>query len=101
MIAGKLAIAARADAFGGHFIGDDLKASINKRLEEIREKYKEPPPPKEPKPRPERREGSSGNAGKAENVHLDHHQQGGGGGRPFRERESRRRDAIQRSRNRR
>lgn len=51
VIAGKLAIAARADAFGGHFIGDDLKADINKRLEEIREKYKEPPPPKEPKPR--------------------------------------------------
>jgi nucleolar protein 56 len=58
VIAGKLAIAARADAFGGHFIGDRLKADINKRLEEIREKYKEPPPPKERKPeqRPERRE---------------------------------------------
>ncbi len=52
VIAGKLAIAARADAFGGHFIGDRLKADINKRLEEIHEKYKEPPPPKEPKPRP-------------------------------------------------
>ena len=52
VIAGKLAIAARADAFGGHFIGDKLKADINKRLEEIHEKYKEPPPPKEPKPRP-------------------------------------------------
>ncbi len=51
VIAGKLAIAARADAFGGHFIGDELKAEINKRIEEIREKYKEPPPPKEPKPR--------------------------------------------------
>jgi nucleolar protein 56 len=55
-IAGKLAIAARADAFGGRYIGDDLKAEINKRLEEIREKYKEPPPPKEPEPRAERRE---------------------------------------------
>ncbi|HMK95526.1 MAG TPA: hypothetical protein VK536_09040 [Candidatus Limnocylindrales bacterium] len=57
VIAGKLAIAARADAFGGKFIGDDLKAEINKRLEEIREKYKEPPPPKERKPeqRDERR----------------------------------------------
>ena len=32
VIAGKLAIAARADAFGGHFIGDKLKADINKRL---------------------------------------------------------------------
>ena len=47
VIAGKLAIAARADAFGGHFIGDKLKADINKRLEEIHEKYKEPPPPKD------------------------------------------------------
>jgi nucleolar protein 56 len=59
VIAGKLAIAARADAFGeGHFIGDDLKDDINKRVEEIRVKYKEPPPPKEPKPRAsfERRE---------------------------------------------
>jgi nucleolar protein 56 len=56
VIAGKLAIAARADAFGGRYIGDDLKAEVNKRLEEIREKYKEPPPPKEPKPRTERRE---------------------------------------------
>jgi nucleolar protein 56 len=58
VIAGKLAIAARADAFGGRYIGDYLKAQINKRLEEIREKYKEPPPPKERKPeqRAERRE---------------------------------------------
>jgi len=52
VIAGKLAIAARADAFGGHYIADKLKADINKRIEEIREKYKEPPPPKEPKARP-------------------------------------------------
>ena len=62
VIAGKLAIAARADAFGEdkHYIGDMLKEEINKRIDEIREKYKEPPPPKEPKPRqdrPERREG--------------------------------------------
>ena len=56
VIAGKLAIAARADAFGGHFIGERLKDDINKRLEEIHEKYKEPPAPKEPKPRPERRD---------------------------------------------
>ena len=54
VIAGKLAIAARADAFGGgHYIGDKLKADINKRIEEIHEKYKEPPAPKELKPRPE------------------------------------------------
>ena len=55
-LAGKLAIAARADAFGGRYVGDALKADIDKRLAEIREKYKEPPPPKEKKPRFERRE---------------------------------------------
>jgi nucleolar protein 56 len=53
VIAGKLAIAARADAFGGNYIGDKLKEEINKRIEEIRVKYKDPPPPKEPKPRKE------------------------------------------------
>ena len=56
VIAGKLAIAARADAFGGKYIGDDLKTEVDKRVQEIREKYKEPPPPKEPKPRIENRE---------------------------------------------
>ena len=55
VIAGKLAIAARADAFGDkHYIGDFLKEEINKRIEEIHEKYKEPPPPKEPQPRQQR-----------------------------------------------
>jgi nucleolar protein 56 len=54
VLAGKLAIAARADAFGeGRYIGDALKADIEKRLAEIREKYKEPPPPKEKTARPE------------------------------------------------
>ena len=56
VLAGKLAIAARADAFGGRYIGDTLKADVDKRIEEIREKYKEPPPLKEKKPRFERRE---------------------------------------------
>jgi nucleolar protein 56 len=56
VLAGKLAIAARADAFGGRYVGDALKADIDKRLAEIREKYKEPPPPKEKKPMFERRE---------------------------------------------
>jgi nucleolar protein 56 len=50
VLAGKLAIAARIDAFGGKYAGKALKADIDKRLAEIREKYKEPPPPKEPKP---------------------------------------------------
>jgi nucleolar protein 56 len=55
-LAGKLAIAIRTDAFGnGRYVGDRLKAAFEKRLEEIREKYKEPPPMKE-QPRFERRE---------------------------------------------
>ena len=70
VIAGKLSIAARADAFGGNFIGEILKDQINKRLDEIREKYKEPPPPKEPTPRPERRE-----------QRFDRRDRFGGGGR--------------------
>ncbi len=98
VIAGKLAIAARADAFGGHFIGDKLKADINKRLEEIHEKYKEPPPPKEPKPRPEGREGP-----------FRERREGGegqfrpreGGGRPFRQNRSGPRRDRQRRRERR
>ncbi len=56
VLAGKLTIAARTDAFGNRYVGDALKADINKRLEEIREKYKEPPPPKEKQSKPERRE---------------------------------------------
>ena len=102
VIAGKLAIAARADAFGGHFIGDKLKADINKRLEEIHTKYKEPPAPKEPKPRPEgfeRREqrpprrddrggfrGGSGGGGQGGFRDRDRGRRpphGGGGGRNF------------------
>jgi nucleolar protein 56 len=56
-LAGKLAIAIRADAFGGgRYVGDVLKADLEKRLEEIREKYKEPPPVQEKKPQFERRE---------------------------------------------
>lgn len=54
-LAGKLSIAARADAFGGRHIGDRLKADLNRRIEEIKEKYREPPPTKE-KPMQERRE---------------------------------------------
>ena len=56
VLAGKVAIAARIDAFGGRYMGEALKADINKRLEEIREKYKEPPPPKEKLGKPERSE---------------------------------------------
>jgi nucleolar protein 56 len=55
VLAGKLAIAVRADAFGGKFVGDALKADIEKRLKEIKEKYKEPPPEKARSPRSDQR----------------------------------------------
>jgi len=48
VLAGKLAIAARIDAFSGKYMGDKLKADLEKRINEIQEKYKEPPPPKKP-----------------------------------------------------
>jgi nucleolar protein 56 len=50
-LAGKLAIAARTDAFSGRYIGDSLKADLEKRITEIKEKYQDPPPQKKPKPR--------------------------------------------------
>jgi len=56
-IAGKLAIAIRIDAFGGNYVGDRLKADLDRRIEEIRQKYSEPPPVKEQKPMREPRRG--------------------------------------------
>lgn len=53
-LAGKLAIATRADAFGGRNISEELKADLEKRIEEIRQKYDQPPPPLPPKPRREK-----------------------------------------------
>jgi len=44
-LAGKLSIAARVDAFSGKYAGDDLKADLEKRIEEIRKRYEKPPPP--------------------------------------------------------
>jgi nucleolar protein 56 len=73
VIAGKLSIAARADAFGGNFVGDRLKDEINKRLEEIHEKYKDAPPPKEPKPNEERRD-------RDQRFNRDRRDRFGGGG---------------------
>src|SRR5665648_23934 len=101
VIAGKLAIAARVDAFGeGHYIGDKLKADINNRLEEIQIKYKDPPAPKEAKPTPaganfERREqrserppqggfrGGGKNFGGGDRGPRPPRHGGGGGGRNF------------------
>jgi nucleolar protein 56 len=42
-LAGKLAIAARTDAYGARDIGSLLKAGLDKRVGEIHEKYQEPP----------------------------------------------------------
>jgi nucleolar protein 56 len=78
VIAGKLSIAARADAFGGNFVGDRLKDEVNKRLEEIQEKYKDAPPPKEPKPREERRDGGRD---REQRFNRDRRDRFGGGGR--------------------
>jgi nucleolar protein 56 len=44
-LAGKLTIAARVDAFSGKYAGDELKADLEKRVEEINERYEKPPPP--------------------------------------------------------
>lgn len=41
-LAGKLAIAARLDAYGGEYRGGVLKAELDKRVEEIKMKYIEP-----------------------------------------------------------
>jgi nucleolar protein 56 len=51
-LAGKLAIAARIDAYGGKFMGDGLKADFEERVKEIQERYAEPP--KAPTPQRQR-----------------------------------------------
>ena len=48
-LAGKLSIAARVDAFNGEYMGDKLKADLEKRIEEIKERFKTAPPPSPPK----------------------------------------------------
>ena len=53
-VAGKLAIAARADAFGRRSIGDELKADMEKRIDEIHRKYEQAPVLVPTKLRPER-----------------------------------------------
>jgi len=42
-IAGKLTIAARIDAFQGEYRGNELKMDLEQKIEEIKEKYSEPP----------------------------------------------------------
>ena len=53
-LAGKLAIATRADAFGRRSIGPELKADMEKRIEEIHQKYEQPPQLPPPRPRDQR-----------------------------------------------
>lgn len=50
-LAGKLAIATRVDAFGRREIGAELKADLDKRIDEIHQKYDQPPPMPVVKPR--------------------------------------------------
>ncbi|WP_187152691.1 C/D box methylation guide ribonucleoprotein complex aNOP56 subunit [Acidianus manzaensis] len=45
-LAAKLAIAARVDNYSGRYIGDQLAEQLNKRIEEIKTKYEQPPPRK-------------------------------------------------------
>ena len=47
-LAGKLSIAARVDAFNGKYAGDELKADLDKRISEIKERYEKAPPPPTP-----------------------------------------------------
>lgn len=54
VLAGKLAIAARIDAFGGKYAGEELKADLEKRVEEIQKKYAQPPPQR-PETKPKRK----------------------------------------------
>jgi nucleolar protein 56 len=45
-LAGKLSIAARIDSFGGDFLGEKLKSEVERKIGEIKERYKTPPPAK-------------------------------------------------------
>ncbi|MCI2414913.1 MAG: C/D box methylation guide ribonucleoprotein complex aNOP56 subunit [Candidatus Aramenus sp.] len=62
-LAAKLAIAARVDAFSGRYIGDQLVEQLNKRIEEIKTKYAQPPPRKQQK---EERPQGKGKKGKGD-----------------------------------
>ncbi len=63
-LAGKLAIAARMDAFGRRYMGEELKADLEKRIEEIHEKYAEPPPIPVTKPKKEKKKWRKGRRGR-------------------------------------
>jgi len=44
-LAGKISIAAKVDIFSGNFVGDRLKADLERRIAEIKEKYRRPSKP--------------------------------------------------------
>jgi nucleolar protein 56 len=44
-LSGKLSIAARVDAFGGDFVGEKLRSNVDKKIQEIKERYKTAPQP--------------------------------------------------------
>ncbi len=48
-LAGKLSIAARADAFSSRYIGGALEEALEKRVEEIKEKHQKPPISQKPR----------------------------------------------------
>jgi len=54
-LAGKLAIAARTDAFSGKYAGDKLQGGLEKRISEIQQRYQEPPLQRPRMERPQRR----------------------------------------------
>jgi len=43
-LGGKISIAAKVDAYKGEFFADQLKKQMERRVEEVREKYPDPPP---------------------------------------------------------
>jgi len=58
-LAGKLAIAVRADAFSGRYLGERLKEDLEKRIEEIEKKHSEPKPKRPAKKKVKNRKGVS------------------------------------------
>ncbi len=63
-VAGKLAIAAKADFFTGSYVGDELAASLRKRMAEIEKKYPEAPKQEKKPPAPRKREGGYSGGGR-------------------------------------
>ncbi|MHA1783687.1 MAG: C/D box methylation guide ribonucleoprotein complex aNOP56 subunit [Candidatus Helarchaeota archaeon] len=51
LLAAKLTIAARLDAYGGKFLGDGLKEELEKQIKKLEEKFKEPPKKKKSPPK--------------------------------------------------